>query len=79
MLLENIRSGLTGSLDPSKNLTTKEFRLSITYQRESDKIKEVIRKEPVNAPKLTAAIKPLGHAYDEKDIIDWIPYSRTWW
>ncbi len=32
-------------LDPSKNLTTTEYRLCITYQRESDKIKEVIRKE----------------------------------
>lgn len=32
-------------LDPSKNLATKEYRLCITYQRESDKIKEVIRKE----------------------------------
>ncbi len=32
-------------LDPSKNLTSTEYRLCITYQRESDKIKEVIRKE----------------------------------
>jgi transposase len=33
------------SLDPSKNLTTTEYQLCITYQRETEKIKEFIRKE----------------------------------
>ena len=32
-------------LDPSKNLTTIEYRLYISYQRETEKVKEVIRKE----------------------------------
>lgn len=33
------------SLDPSKNLTTTEYQLCITYQRETEKIKDFIRKE----------------------------------
>lgn len=43
-LVEKKRQGRP-FLDPTKNVTTTEYKLCITCQRESDKIKEVIRKE----------------------------------